>query len=200
MTEAGGQTVHICLDLFLTFARIGAFTFGGGYAMIPLIEHEAAEKKGWITAEELTDIIVVAESTPGPIAINCATFTGQRIAGLKGAAAATMGMVLPSFVIILLISYFLEDLLAYPAVEGAFRGIRAAVALIIIRAAVRMLRKQLKTTPDKRWDVVVAAIFFSVVFTLNLLGARFSTIWLILIAGIAGMAMNAVCRRGGGER
>ena len=108
-------------ELFLTFAKIGSFTFGGGYAMISLIDHECVEKKQWITSDELMDITVIAESTPGPIAINCATYTGYKKAGLAGAIVATLGMILPSFLIILLISTFMEDLLRYPVVANAFR-------------------------------------------------------------------------------
>lgn len=190
--------MNICLDLFLTFARIGAFTFGGGYAMLPLIDHEVVEKKGWITEDELTEMTVIAESTPGPIAINCATYTGQNTAGLKGAVAATVGMVLPSFLIILLISYFLENLLSYPAVEHAFRGIRIAVALVITRAALKMIQKMLKKAENRRMSVVFAVVFFIVVLSMNAFGVSFSTIYLILIAGVAGISIDAISRKGSG--
>ena len=189
--------MHVCLELFLTFARIGAFTFGGGYAMLPLLDHDVVEKKGWITEDELTEMTVIAESTPGPIAINCATYTGQRVAGLKGAIIATAGMVLPSFLIILLVSYFLEDLLGNPTVEHAFRGIRIAVALVIIRAAVKMIRKMLKKSENRRMGAIFAAVFFAVVFGMNVLGVHFSTISLIVIAGVGGISIDAISRRGG---
>lgn len=191
--------MHPCLELFLTFARIGAFTFGGGYAMLPLLDHEMVEKKGWITEEELTEMTVIAESTPGPIAINCATYTGHRVAGLKGAVAATFGMVLPSFLIILFVSYFLENLLSYPVVEHAFRGIRIAVALVIIRAAVKMIRKMLQHAEHRRISILFAVVFFAVVFCLNVLGVQFSTIYLIVIAGLGGIAIDAAARRRGAE-
>lgn len=103
--------MNILADLFLTFAKIGCFTFGGGYAMISLIEDACVEKKKWITYDDMMDMTVIAESTPGPIAINCATFVGYRQYGLKGAAAATIGMVLPSFLIIFFISHFLDHFL-----------------------------------------------------------------------------------------
>lgn len=191
--------MHICLDLFLTFARIGAFTFGGGYAMLPLLDHEVVEKKGWITEDELTEMTVIAESTPGPIAINCATYTGQNAAGLKGAAAATVGMVLPSFFIILLVSYFLENLLSYPAVEHAFRGIRIAVSLVITQAALKMIRKMLKKSENRKMSLIFAVVFFGVVLCMNVLGVQFSTIYLILIAGLAGISIDAMSRKGSGE-
>ena len=99
-----------CLELFWTFFKIGLFTFGGGYAMISLIEAEVGQKRGWITPEELTEVFAIAESTPGPIAINSATFIGRKAAGVKGAVCATLGVVLPSFFMILAISYVLKSI------------------------------------------------------------------------------------------
>ena len=110
-------------DLFLTFAQIGLFTFGGGYAMISMIEHSCVEEKNWITHEELMDITVIAESTPGPIAINCATFTGYKQAGLAGAFAATFGIVVPPFLVILAASLFLYDFFTWKLLAAAFQGI-----------------------------------------------------------------------------
>ena len=100
--------MNLLTDLFLSFARIGAFTFGGGYAMLSLLEHECVEKKQWLTEDEMAEVTVIAESTPGPIAINCATYTGLKLAGIKGAVYATLGMVLPSFFVLLIISAFLK--------------------------------------------------------------------------------------------
>ena len=129
------------LELFLSFAKIGLFTFGGGYAMIALIEDECVEKKKWITQDEMMDITVIAESTPGPIAINCATFTGYRQAGLSGALAATLGMVMPSFLVIYLISMFMDSFLDIPIIAAAFRGIKVCVGILIVDAAMGMIRK-----------------------------------------------------------
>lgn len=134
----------VLLDLFLTFAKIGLFTSGGGYAMISLIEDACVEKKRWITHDEMINVTVIAESTPGPIAINCATYVGYKQKGLSGAAAATVGMVLPSFCIIFLISMFLDDFLEIAWIAHAFRGIKIAVGILILDAAVRMLRKMQK--------------------------------------------------------
>ena len=116
--------MNILLDLFLTFARIGLFTFGGGYAMISLIEHSCVENKQWITHDEMLNVTVIAESTPGPIAINCATYVGYKQKGLTGAIAATIGMVLPSFCIIFLISMFLDNFLEIAWIAHAFMGIK----------------------------------------------------------------------------
>lgn len=130
--------------LFWTFFKIGAFTFGGGYAMIPLIQREAVEKRGWVTDRDILDIVAVAESTPGPIAINAATFVGYRVAGYPGAACATLGVVLPSFGIIALLSHALELVGDNLTVQYAFRGIRAGVLALIIKALVSMYRQSPK--------------------------------------------------------
>ena len=124
----------ILLELFLTFAKIGLFTFGGGYAMISLIEDVCVDRRGWITHDEMMDITVIAESTPGPIAINCATFVGYRRGGVLGAVLATFGVVLPSFVIIFLIAQVLDNFLAIPLIAHAFGGIKLAVGLLILDA------------------------------------------------------------------
>ncbi|NBH70832.1 chromate transporter [Clostridiaceae bacterium] len=187
-------------ELFLTFAKIGSFTFGGGYAMLSLIDHECVEVKHWITPEELMDITVIAESTPGPIAINCATYTGYKKAGMAGAAAATLGMVLPSFLIILLVSAWVEDLLQYPVAANAFRGIRIAVSLLIIQAAVKMIRKMLKKTTDKIGSMAFVAVFGGFTLLCNLLSVNFSTIYLILAAGAAGFALYSLPGEKGGRR
>ena len=191
--------MNLYLDLFLTFAKVGVCTFGGGYAMISLIDHECVEKKQWITSDELMDITVIAESTPGPIAINCATYTGYKKAGVAGAIVATLGMILPSFLIILLISTFMEDLLRYPVVANAFRGIRIAVAWLILQAAVKMIRKMLKKTPNKISSMIFVIVFGSITLLCNLLGFRLSTIYLILIAGLTGSYLYSV-PGGRGER
>ena len=188
--------MKLLIDLFLTFAKIGAFTFGGGYAMIALLDHECVEKKRWITEEELTDVTVIAESTPGPIAINCATFTGYKQAGLPGAVAATVGMILPSFLIILLIASFFESLLSYPVIANAFKGIRVAVAVLIAHAGIKMVRKMLKKTPHKKHSIAFVAVFFTITFVLNLLGIHLSTIWLILAAGVCGYCLYGMPEKG----
>ena len=129
------------LQLFLTFARIGAFTFGGGYAMIPLIQKETVEKHGWVSAEDILDVVAIAESTPGPIAINAATFIGRKTAGRAGAACATLGVVLPSFLIISVLSFVLQQFEQLRPVRWAFWGIRAGVLALILRALWTMYKQ-----------------------------------------------------------
>lgn len=150
-----------CLKLFLTFMKIGGFTFGGGYAMIPLIQKETVENKKWITEEDILEIVAIAESTPGPIAINAATFVGYRVAGVLGAACATTGVVLPSFVIILAISYVLQQFDQLQAVRYAFFGIRAGVLALLLKALWTMYKKS-----PKGWAgyVVMAGAFVLTAF------------------------------------
>jgi len=184
--------MRILLDLFLTFAKIGFFTFGGGYAMLSLIDRECAEKKKWITSDELTEITVIAESTPGPIAINLATYTGYKKAGVKGAVVATLGVILPSFLIVWFISSFMENFLSIGIVAKAFKGIRIAVAVLIIQAALKMIKNLMKKTRHKSISAVIVALFFAANIAINLLEFSFSTIYLILIAGAFGLAVYGI--------
>ena len=138
--------MKVLLDLFWTFFKIGLFTFGGGYAMLSLIENTCVVRKEWITHDEMMDITVIAESTPGPVAINCATYVGLKKKGFLGSVAATIGVVLPSFLIILLISFFLDRFLEIKWVASAFKGIKLAVGILIVDAALKMLKK-MKLTP-----------------------------------------------------
>ena len=133
------------LELFLTFLKIGLFTFGGGYAMISLIEDICVDKKHWITHDQMMNVTIVAESTPGPIAINCATYVGWLRYGFFGSVFATLGVVLPSFVIIYIISMFLDHFLEITVIASAFKGIKLAVGLLILNAGVNMLKKMEKT-------------------------------------------------------
>ena len=176
---------HKCLDLFCTFAKIGLFTFGGGYAMIPLIQRECAQNKKWVSEEEILDVVAIAESTPGPIAINAATFIGRSVAGFWGALAATAGVVLPSFVIIALLSYALEAFSRVRAVRYAFWGIRAGVTALILKA-LWSLFKQCK----KDWfaiTVMLLALVCSAVW-------QVSTVLIILCAAVLGI-LYSMARR-----
>ena len=139
----------VLLELFLTFAKVGLFTFGGGYAMISIIEDACVERKKWITHDEMMELTVLAESTPGPIAINCATYTGYKKGGFLGAVAATVGMVLPSFCVIFLISQFLDNFLEIGIIASAFHGIKVGVGIVIINAGLNMLKKVKRPTLRK---------------------------------------------------
>ena len=134
----------LILTLFLSFFKIGAFTFGGGYAMLALLENEFVEKKKWLTKDEFLDMLAIAESTPGPIAINSATFIGYKTAGVLGSTLATLGVVLPSFIIIFVISLFLDKFLAFTIVERAFRGIQACVVYLIGSTGLKLFKQMEK--------------------------------------------------------
>ena len=185
--------MNLLADLFLTFAKIGLFTFGGGYAMLPLIENICVEKKRWISHDEMADIAVIAESTPGPIAINCATYVGCRQKGLAGAAAATVGIVLPSFCIIFLISRFLDRFLEIAWIAHAFMGIRIAVGILILDAAVRMLGKMRK----KPLPLAIAACAFLAVLLTDLFALRVSSVALMLTAAAVSLSVFLIGQRRG---
>ena len=176
---------NILLDLFFTFAKIGVFTFGGGYAMISMIENNCVERKKWITHEEMMDVTVIAESTPGPIAINCATFTGYKKAGFLGAVAATLGMVVPSFVVIFLISMFLDNFLELTIIANAFKGIKVAVGILIADAGITMIKKM----PKKKMPRVIMICSCIVMLCVNVFAWNFSSISLMLIVAAVSLVM-----------
>lgn len=173
--------MNILLDLFLTFARIGLFTFGGGYAMIGIFEDVCVERKKWISHDDMMNITVIAESTPGPIAINCATFIGYKQAGFVGSILATFGVVLPSFVVIFLISMCLDNFMELTLVANAFKGIKVGVGIIIVNAAMNMIKKM--SSKKKKFPKIVMLSSFGIMVLVNLFSWNFSTISLMLAAG-----------------
>ncbi|MBR2309776.1 MAG: chromate transporter [Oscillospiraceae bacterium] len=172
--------------LFCTFFKIGGFTFGGGYAMIPLIQKETVENKKWITDDDILEIIAIAESTPGPIAINSATFVGYRTCGVLGAACATLGVVLPSFVIVLLISFVLEQFQELKAVQYAFNGIRAGVLALLFKALWGMYKKS-----PKGWAayVIMAAAFVLTAFL------KINVLFVIIFCAVFGLVTATMAER-----
>ena len=180
--------MHILLDLFLTFAKIGLFTFGGGYAMIAMIENTCVERKKWISHDEMMNVTVIAESTPGPIAINCATFTGYKKAGFPGAVAATLGIIVPSFVIVYLISMFLDHFLEVVIIANAFKGIKIAVGILILDAAITMIKKM----PKKKLPRTIMVCSCIVMLCINLFTWNFSSISLMLIAAVVSLTIFAL--------
>lgn len=176
----------VLLQLFLTFLKIGAFTFGGGYAMIPLITHEAVIKHKWIEEKDILDVVAIAESTPGPIAVNSATFVGYRVGGFLGAALATTGVVLPSFIIIFIIAAVLRQFRELKYVSCAFMGIRAGVLALIIKALISMY----KQCPKGVFSYIImgASFILAAVFNVNVL-------IIILGCAAAGIIRAAVQKR-----
>ena len=180
--------MNILIDLFLTFAKIGLFTFGGGYAMISVIENNCVERKQWITHDEMMDVTVIAESTPGPIAINCATFTGYKKAGFMGALVATFGIVLPSFVVIYLISMLLDNFLELTIIANAFKGIKIAVGLLILDAAITMLKKMHK----KKLPRAIMICSCIAMLCINIFAFDFSSISLMIIAAVVSLIIFVI--------
>lgn len=176
------------IKLFLTMFKIGLFTFGGGYAMIAVVEREIVEKKQWIAHEEFMDVIAIAESTPGPLAINSATYVGYKIGGVLGSVFATLGVVLPSFTIIFIISLFFDAFLAIEWVGYAFRGIQACVAFLILNAGIKMLKHVKKSLLSK----ILATLTVLCFLCFSLFAVDFSSIFLILIGGVVGLCAYAL--------
>ena len=170
-------------SLFLTMLKIGFFTFGGGYAMLALLENEFVSKKKWIDKDEFLDVAAIAESTPGPIAINAATYIGYKNAGAVGSVVATLGVCIPSFVIIYTISLFFDAFLSLTYVAYAFKGIQICVVYLILSAGLKMLRQMKKNIFNV---VIISATIFCMV-TLSVLAVKFSTIFYILLSGTAGI-------------
>ena len=184
----------ILLDLFLTFAKIGAFTFGGGYAMISVIDSICVDKKKWITHDEMMDVTVIAESTPGPISVNCATFVGFKQAGLLGGILATLGVILPSFVVIYIISMFLDTFLEIAIIANAFKGIKIGVGVLIVDAGITMLQKMKKNA----LSVTILACSVVVMLLVDIFSLNFSSISLMLIAAVVGFVSYLASRKAGG--
>jgi len=189
--------MNVLADLFLTFAKIGFFTFGGGYAMISIIENICVERKQWITHDEMMNVTVIAESTPGPIAINCATFVGYKKAGFPGAVIATIGIVVPSFAVIYAISMFLDNFLKITLFANAFKGIKIAVGILILDTGITMVKKmQRKILPR-----TIMICSFIAMLLINIFAWNFSSISLMLIAAFVSLsvflAKGAADREGG---
>lgn len=183
----------ILLDLFLTFAKIGLFTFGGGYAMISVIDTICVEKKKWITHDEMMDVTVIAESTPGPISVNCATFVGFKQAGLLGGIMATLGVILPSFAIIYIISMFLDNFLEITIIANAFKGIKIGVGILIVDAGVTMLQKMKKNALS--CAILVGSV--AIMLLVDIFSWNFSSISLMLIAAAVGLVSYLIGKKSG---
>lgn len=181
--------------LFFTFFKIGLFTFGGGYAMIALLEEEFIQRRKWLDKDEFLDMAAIAESTPGPVAINSATYLGYKLAGVPGAATATVAVCLPSFLIIYAISLFFEQFTQLTVIASAFKGIQVCVIYLIFSAGVRML-KALDKSP---FATGVLAAVMLVMVGLSLAGVSISSILLILLSGAAGVAAWLIGRRKEGK-
>ena len=180
-------------DLFLTFARIGGLTFGGGYAMLPMLQREVVEKRGWATEEELMNYYAIGQCTPGIIAVNTATFVGQKTAGILGGIIATLGVAFPSLVIICIITAFIQNFAELAVVQNAFAGIRACVVVLIANAVIKLWKSAMVD-----WKSIV--IIFLPVFLLSAF-TGVSPILLVVAAAAAGIVITALSsHKEGGEQ
>ena len=174
--------------LFINMLKIGLFTFGGGYAMIHLLENEFVSKKKWIEEDEFMDLVAIAESTPGPIAINCSTYIGYKKEKILGAVFATLGMCIPSFTIIFFISLFFNQFLSIGWVASAFKGIQVCVVFLILSAGVKMLKKMKK----KPFNLIVMSATFLCMVAFGVFAVSFSSIFYILISGLVGLLIYLI--------
>ena len=173
------------ISLFLTMLKIGLFTFGGGYAMIALLKNEFVEKKKWLEKDEFLDVAAIAESTPGPIAINAATYIGYKNSGMIGSMIATLGICIPSFVIIYAISLFFDAFLSFTLVAYAFKGIQICVVYLILTAGLKMLKQMKKTA----FNIIIISVTLICMIVFSLFAVKFSTIFYILLSGVFGVAV-----------
>ena len=171
------------LDLFWTFAKVGAMTFGGGYAMLPILEREVVDKKGWATNEELADYFAIGQCTPGIIAVNTATFIGQKYRGIVGGIVATLGLVFPSLVIISILAGLILNFADFAVVKNAFAGIRVCVCILIFNAVVKLFKSSVI-------DAVTTVIFIAVTILALLLDI--SPVIYVLLAGFAGVCVKGL--------
>lgn len=176
------------LNLFITNLKIGLFTFGGGYAMIPILQTEFVEKKKWINNEEFMNLVMIAESTPGPIAINSSTYIGYKIGGIIGALVGTIGIVIPSLSIIYIISLFFNKFLNIEIINKAFNGIQICVIFLILSAGIKMLKKMKKNFYN--FLIMIITIICTIIF--DIIGVNFSSIFYILISGTLGVFLYVI--------
>ncbi len=179
---------RILLELFLSFLKIGAFTFGGGYAMIALFQNEFVTKKKWISDNDFLEVVAIAESTPGPIAINSSTFIGYKKAGVLGSLVSTVAMCIPSFTVIYIISLFFDAFLKLTLVGYAFKGISVCVVYLIFSAGIKMLKSLDNTLFSKTLFFITLSVFVA----FSLFGIKFSTIYFILISGAVGLLFYGI--------
>ena len=175
--------MFMLLELFLSFAKVGVLTFGGGMAMLPMLQREIVEKRGWATEEELTDYFAIGQCTPGIIAVNTATFVGQKQKGVAGGIAATVGVVFPSVVIITILAAFLANFADIAWVQKAFAGIRVAVCVLVLNAFAKLFKKNVK---GKAPLAIFAAVFLGAVF------APVSPVVFVLLAAVAGIVIKGL--------
>ena len=186
------------LILFLTFMKIGVFTFGGGYAMIPIIEEEVTKKRKWISEMEILDILAISETTPGPIAVNTATYVGYKVGGILGSIFATLGLAIPSFVIIFVISFFYKDFMQWKVIAAMFKGLKVGVILLLISALFK-LKKGVKVNLVGI-ILFVIALSAMLVFSIININFKYLSLCLILLGIIVGITLTALGKMEGDKK
>ena len=176
------------LTLFLTFLKVGALTFGGGYAMISIIEDEVTRKRKWISEIEILDILAISETTPGPIAVNAATYVGYKVGGVLGSIIATLGLALPSFIIIFVISFFYKDFMQWQIIQAAFKGLKVGVVLLLLNAVMK-LRKGVKVNfvGIVLFVIALSVMIITTIFTVSF---KYLSLCLILLGIITGIVLT----------
>ena len=181
------------LVLFLTFMKVGALTFGGGYAMIPIIEEEVTKKHRWISSLEILDIIAISESTPGPIAVNTATYVGYKVGGIWGSIFATLGLAIPSFVIIFVISFFYKDFIEWKVVDAIFKGLKVGVILLLLRAVIKLSKGvKINGLSIILFSIGLIVMLSASIFNINF---RYFSLCLILLGIIVGIITTKVNKK-----
>lgn len=191
MIDPEKKKLNSCLSLFWEFLKIGLFTIGGGMAMIPQLQHVVVKEKGWLEEDEMIDCIAISQALPGIIAINAATYIGMKVKGFRGALSATLGVITPSFVIIILVVTVLDSIGNNSYIQGAFTGVKAAVCGLILVTVIKMGKKILRSVFD--WILAVLAFIAIIVFGIN-------AIWAILVGAVLGVIYTAVKLRGEKKR
>ena len=186
------------LILFLTFMKIGAFTFGGGYAMVPIIEEEVTKKRKWISEMEILDILAISETTPGPIAVNTATYVGYKVGGILGSIFATLGLAIPSFVIIFVISFFYKDFMQWKVIAAMFKGLKVGVILLLISALFK-LKKGVKVNLVGI-ILFVIALSAMLVFSIININFKYLSLCLILLGIVVGITLTALGKMEGDKK
>ena len=199
--------MHILVDLYLTFTKIGGMMFGGGYAMLPILQREVVDNKKWATAEQLADYYAVGQCTPGVIAVNTATFIGSQQAGITGGIAATLGVVTIPSILILIIAAFLSSFMDSVMVAHAFNGIRACVTALILASVIKLFKGSVKDWPTRIIYITVLALAAAGNFMvaperhIKVWEIITSPVFLVIISGVAGLVIRNIQRsvKGGGE-
>lgn len=186
------------LVLFLTFLKIGALTFGGGYAMVPIIEEEVTKKRRWVSEMEILDILAISESTPGPIAVNAATYVGYKVGGIAGSIFATLGLAIPSFVIIFIISFFYKDFMQWQIIQAMFKGLKVGVIILLFSAVLR-LKKNVKVSVIGV-TLFVIALSTMLVFSIINIGFKYLSLCLISLGIVTGIVLTALGKLEGGKK